>query len=307
VAIEYKDASQFFEHIVATMQARGVVCAITSGMACVALGLAHSTKDCDVLCSPEAAGMFLEVLVGTDYDGAVCRYRGRTTPPLDARWLLGGWSSHFEWRVEGWPLQLDVFGVPPRSIGRWQDESRGLYVGLETLADMKRTDRLRDWAFVTSVGMLMLESGDWRGWLHICDQTLLESLVHRFPCPSAAVAARPLLSLAMGRDARLGGALRAERDFWQLIDTIRLKVYHASMRPYAKALRKAVGGADLAVLAEHPLRVACAEACLPTNPLRDYGIDRIIDEAHQALKPIYANELFAWLPNVRAYFADSIP
>lgn len=304
MAIDYKASSRFFELLVQRLRERGVACAITSGMACVALGLAHSTKDCGLLCSPDAAGTFLDALGTTDYGGVVCRYRGRTTPPLDARWLRGGWSCHFEWRVEGWPLHLDVFGIPPRSSKPWQAEAAGLYVGLETLAEMKRTDRQRDWPFVTSLGLLMLDADDWRGWLHVYDQRLLESLIDRIPCPDEAIAARPLLSLVVNRDVRLSGALRAERDYWQQLDTIRLGVYSAAMRPYAKAVRRAVGEAVLAVSAEHPVRVACAQETLPLNPLRDYGIDRIIDEAKDVLKPIYTNGLLDWLPDVRAFFSD---
>jgi hypothetical protein len=304
VAISYKESTEFFESLVHRLRERGVVCAITSGMACVALGLAHSTKDCDVLCSPDSADAFLEELERTNYEGVMCRYRGRTTPPFDVRWLRGGWSSHFEWRVEGWPLHLDVFGVPPRSTRAWTLETTGLYVGLDTLADMKRTDRQRDWPFVTGIGLLMLEGNDWRGWLHVYDQKLLVSLISKIECPDEAVAARPLLSLAKQGDARLAGALRAERDFWQQLDTIRLSVYSSTIKPYSKLLRQTVQDAKLSVLAEHPIRVQCAEEALPMKPLHDYGVDRIIDEAKDELKPIYSDGLLDWLPDVRSYFGD---
>jgi hypothetical protein len=50
------------EGLVARARRRGIACAITSGMACVAFGVAEATKDCDWLCAPAAAGKFLDLL-----------------------------------------------------------------------------------------------------------------------------------------------------------------------------------------------------------------------------------------------------
>jgi hypothetical protein len=87
----------FYEDFARSLRARGVVCAITSGMACVHYGIAETTKDCDLLCHPGAFGALLDLLEETRAAGAPCGYRGNISPPLDARWHLGGWTSHFEW------------------------------------------------------------------------------------------------------------------------------------------------------------------------------------------------------------------
>ena len=46
--ISYAELEQFYEGLVVKLRDRGVVCAITSGMACVSYGVAQTTKDCDM-------------------------------------------------------------------------------------------------------------------------------------------------------------------------------------------------------------------------------------------------------------------
>jgi hypothetical protein len=58
------ELEQFYESLVARARRRGIACAITSGMACVAFGVAQATKDCDLLCAPDAAGKLLDLLGG---------------------------------------------------------------------------------------------------------------------------------------------------------------------------------------------------------------------------------------------------
>jgi len=42
----------FYEDLVSRLRARGVLCAITSGLACVHYGVAETTQACDLLCHP---------------------------------------------------------------------------------------------------------------------------------------------------------------------------------------------------------------------------------------------------------------
>ena len=80
----------FYEDLVRKLRARGVVCAITSGLACVHYGIAETTMDCDLLCHPGSFGELLDLLSATSIQGAACRYRGNLSPPLEARWHRGG-------------------------------------------------------------------------------------------------------------------------------------------------------------------------------------------------------------------------
>ena len=171
--ISQAELDRFFERLVTTVQTQGGVCAITSGMACVQYGVASATKDCDLLCSADSAGQLLNVLRVTSLYGVGCAYRGHLTPPLDPRWLRGGWTSHFHWDLGDAAAYLDVFGVAPRASSFWITEAAGTLTGMHIVAEMKRTDRPKDWPFATALGVKLLEDGDSRGWLHIFDVATL--------------------------------------------------------------------------------------------------------------------------------------
>lgn len=134
---------EFYLELVRRAQERGICCAITSGMACVAYEVAEATKDCDLLCDPEMDEKFLALLVESPLGEAACCYRGNISPPLDARWHRGGWTSHFEW--PGTEAFLDVFGIAPRARSAWQEEMQPPYAHPHVVADMKRTAREKDW------------------------------------------------------------------------------------------------------------------------------------------------------------------
>jgi len=158
---------RFYEGLVCQLRDRGVVCAITSGLACVHYGISETTQDCDLLCHPKSFDLLLEVLAEMQIEGKPCHYRGNISPPLDARWHSGGWTSHFEWDTKAQSTTLDVFGKAVRQSSPWELDLAGLYVGRNVVAEMKRTDRDKDWPFITSLGTDLLRSDDQRGWL-IC-------------------------------------------------------------------------------------------------------------------------------------------
>ena len=142
----------FFENFVRTLHSRGVVCAITRGLACVHYGVAETTKDCDLLCHPGSFDVLLNLLADTEITGHACHYRGHISPPLDARWHRGGWASHFQWGSMPEVTTLDVFGHALRESSPWQDDVAGLYASGNVVAEMKRTDRDKDWPYVLAMG-----------------------------------------------------------------------------------------------------------------------------------------------------------
>ena len=143
--VSQADLDRFYEDLVTSVRAEGAVCAITNGLACVRYHVAPSTRDCDVLCATESCERFLNQLARTEFEGASCSYRGHLTPPLDARWMRGGWTTHFEWKSEVGVAHLNVFGVAPRASSPWDADVHGLLAGMHTVAEMKRTDRREDW------------------------------------------------------------------------------------------------------------------------------------------------------------------
>ena len=82
----YAELELFYHDILARVRSRGSTCAITSGMACVAYGVAPTTKDCDVLCRPDDADAFRAVVFETKLAGSPPSYRGISRP----RWTRAG-------------------------------------------------------------------------------------------------------------------------------------------------------------------------------------------------------------------------
>jgi hypothetical protein len=233
---------------------------------------------------------------------AITRYRGNLSPPLNERWLRGGWTSHFVWGVAGTDAYLDVFGVAPRGTSRWDAELEGFYASRHTVAEMKRTNRDRDWPFVTALGAQMLEAGDARGWLHIFDEDLLRELTRSASPPIALRKRRPLLDLAKNGDPRLRSALHAEVQFWHELDRVRLRLYEKAIRVYMQAVKRSSEAADAPMALQHETRLLCAEKYLPLNPLADYGVTRMIEDAKQALAQLTNPAALEWLPEVQDHF-----
>ena len=300
--LSYAELEKFYEGLVMKLRERGVTCAITSGMACVSYGVTQTTKDCDMLCRPEMAPQFLRLLFETKLDGVLPLYRGHITPPLDARWQRGGWTSHFVWKAHGAEAYLDVFGVAPRASSPWETDLSGLYANPHTVAEMKRTDREKDWPFATALGVKLLEAKDDRGWLHIFNHEVLSQSLGRRTCPPEMIARRPVLGLAVTGDQRLELALKGEVEFWHRLDRLRLRIHERAVRPYMLAVKRDVRSDAPELAPQHQCRVEHAEQWLAMNPLRDYGLDRLIAEARaEAVKYAPAGSL-DWLPDVRGSF-----
>ncbi len=300
--LRYAELERFYERLVARARRQGIGCAITSGMACVAFGVAQATRDCDLLCAPADAAKFLELLGKTRLRGQLPSYRGHLTPPLDVRWLRGGWTSHFVWKAADAEAYLDIFGVAPRSSSPWEAELQGFYAGPHTVAEMKRTNREKDWPFVTALGVKLLEAGDPRGWLHLFNYEVLRQTAAKVSCPAEMIALRPLLGLLTPGDERLEVALRGEIEFWTQLDRLRIRVHEHAVRRYMLAVKRDRRSHDPALRTQHLVRVEHAERLLPLNPLHQYGLERMIAEAKVQAARFVPPGTLNWLPDVRRCF-----
>lgn len=292
----------FFENFVRTLHSRGVVCAITSGLACVHYGVAETTKDCDLLCHPGSFDTLLNLLADTRISGHPCHYHGHISPPLDARWHRGGWTSHFQWGCMPEVTTLDVFGHALRESSPWQDDIAGLYASGNVVAEMKRTDRDKDWPYVTSLGVALLHARDPRGWLHLFDADSISEMLEAYAIPDELLAARPALQLAARRDPMLQHALLAERHFWKELDRLRIRICRAALRPYVLAMGREDISETTGFQEEHAARLACAEKTLEISPMSKYGVERMIEEARKSTAAFVNPELLRWLPDVRPHF-----
>jgi hypothetical protein len=302
--IPYAELETFFSDLVARAQRQGIACGITSGMACVHFGVAATTKDCDMLCTPSQADAFRALVTSTPLRGFLPNYRGNISPPLDSRWLQGGWTSHFTWKTKPEETCLDIFGIAPRASTHWEAELSDLYASRHTVAEMKRTNREKDWPYITALGLKLLNAGDSRGLLHIYDAETLLAHIRSYAVTSAIADARPSLTLATKRDTRLADVLHAETVFWHLLDACRIKIYERALRPYVNAVRKASKGKIFTLADSHEIRLQCAEQHLNPTPISNYGFAQLVADAVEATGRRVHPSLMEWLPNGLNHFID---
>jgi len=257
----------FYEEVGNALLAKGLTPLATGGIACVAYKLAQKTKDCDIIIPVDQAHRVLEHIATTTFHGAPPHYALNYGAPLDSRWLAGGWSSHtFFGDAENTEARLDIFGLPPRVKNPRPDEKR-FYLSRDGVAAMKKTQRDKDWPFVSILGMKMLVQDNPRGFLHLFDeQELLKEMKIRTPS-AELIAERPVLELARIKSPNLLKYLKAERDFWQTLDRLRLDTYKAAWVPYRKAVEALPELRHAPLLTQHAQLVALAQTLLPKAPL----------------------------------------
>jgi hypothetical protein len=97
---------------------------------------------------------------------------------------------------------------------------------------MKKTRRLRDWAFTNLLGIQMIKRGDVRGLLHINSLQEIVDCVARIEIPRSLLQERPVLRLANENSLELERYLKAEMEFWQKLDDLRLNLYTKAWKSY---------------------------------------------------------------------------
>jgi hypothetical protein len=185
---------------------------VSSGQAVVLHRLAVMSKDGDWILreDEEALRYILKAL-----DGYQARYRFGA--PLDLRWMAGGWSAHFEFQFERLRVRTDFITRPPRlSEGDreilWRAHEGGEvpYLGLRDLAEIKKTNREKDYSVIGELARRMTAPREQL--LYSRSARDLVELAARHPVAAAEAAReRPLLGeIPKGREA-VETALDAER------------------------------------------------------------------------------------------------
>jgi hypothetical protein len=184
---------------------------ISSGQAVVLHRLAIMSKDGDWVLREDAETM-QQVLRTMAEFGA----RYRFGAPLDTRWLAGGWSAHLEFRHEKLRVRTDFTTRPPRvdpaTLERlWRDtDPQRPVVDVTTLAQIKKTNREKDYAVIGELARLMREPRNQLLYSRSA-RDLIELFQSHPQLVRELVPARPLLDeIARGR-MRLEEALDAER------------------------------------------------------------------------------------------------
>jgi hypothetical protein len=301
------------------LRAEGIPFAITSGMACVHYGLQQTTKDSDWIIPADALPRLVALLERKEGELPPWRvsYRQIFGAPLDAEYMAHGWTSHLSvWdHASSVEHKVDLFSKPPRvRPEEMQTDEEGWAVG-HVVAQMKKTDRDKDWPIVNGLGQRLTERGNPLGLLHLTDIPALR-LAWQAVRPEAREALagrRPLLrhlarTPAAG-DAELELLLLLERRIWERVNEARHSRYTRAWREFYRRWSKS---ADFAWPTpeefwrqQRKLSRAVREHGLPADPLGDVPRESLVAEAVARLTAMRfdAEEVKSLLPPV----ADLLP
>lgn len=241
---------------------------VASGQAVVLYRLAIMSKDGDWILREDAETLG-HVIATLARHGARYRYGA----PLDLRWLAHGWSSHLEFQEGGLRLRCDFVTRPPRvSPGDlralWEApvQKEAPVVGLALLAELKKTNREKDYAVIGELARRMQDPRLQA--LHSRSARDLMRLVEQHPAlVRQAATERPLLSrLGAGRE-EVERLLDQERRGLMRLNEERLERYVQAASAWGAdwpRLAKELAGRPLAVA--HEMMVARAVELLPAEP-----------------------------------------
>lgn len=199
---------------------------ISSGQAAVLHRLAIMSKDGDWIIKEDSETTEHILTVLSKY-GAKYRFGA----PLDIRWLSHGWSSHFEFYYRKLRIRTDFCTRPPRisesgleNIWAEQKDSTLPFVDAVTLAEIKKTNREKDYVIIGELARLMANPREQI--LYSRSAGDLTNLANEYPeITTELIATRPMLKkIAEGRDA-IEQALDAERRALIHTNEERLKAY----------------------------------------------------------------------------------
>ena len=244
---------------------------LSSGQAVVYYQLAMMSKDGDWILREDGESM--DFILGVlEEHGA----RYRFGAPLDLRWMRGGWSSHFEFRHSGMRIRTDFVTRPPRiseaDLERmWDSSSREEFpvIDLRALADIKKTNREKDYAIIgdlarrmDSVRDQLLFSRSARDLIRLAEEE--PELVRELKEERGVLAV-----VAKGRD-ELEVALDAERRSLMRANEHRLERYLAVSGKWRAEWNETVAETRFLDLREaHRVIVRKAAELLPTRPGED--------------------------------------
>ena len=244
---------------------RTIIC---SGQAVVLHRLAVMSKDGDWIIREDEESLNYILNVLADY-GAKYRFGA----PLDIRWMKGGWSSHFEFHYKSLRVRTDFFSRPPRVSSErlkqiWEEhENSDLpFVNVIDLADLKKTNREKDYAVIGELARLM--SNPRHQLLYSRSARDILSLAEKFPeLITELKNRRPLLSHTTDGREKLEELLDAEKRALIHQNENRLTLYlKAAEKWTATWLYIEKDLANMPILDAHKILTNQAKGILPFVP-----------------------------------------
>jgi hypothetical protein len=189
---------------------------------------------------------------------------------MDIRWFSEGWSSHFEFSWKGLRVRTDFVTRPPRldvdvlqSMWREQEERDIAFVNLRDLAELKKTNREKDYVVIGELARRMENIDD--QFLYSRSARDLIRLATEHPEQVRALSQkRPVLLVIPKGLEELESALDAERRKLIHANEERLAKYMAASEAWAGIWPDIVKEIEGLTLSEaHRVLVKCAHGMLP--------------------------------------------
>jgi hypothetical protein len=293
---------QFYRNFQALMQQHGIRHVLTSGMACVEYGIQQNTKDTDWIIHPDDLVMLVAMLCECERGLTGCNWVVSYRPLFGAPFLQdyhqGGWTSHlFIYDAPDSPEHhLDFFGHPPRvQLSEvFADSTMHLAKPL-IVAQMKKTDRDKDWPMVESLSWYA--GSDWDALLHLRSPEKLQEMWT--DCPKdlkpALVKRRPLLRELEIGELKLAKCLAVERMLWEQVNKQRYRRYQTEWKDFLRRWKTETDHAwPVATSFPQQQQLLCEATAvhqLPPNPLGG-AVERqiLIEQAWQAVAEVFDNQ-----------------
>jgi len=267
--------------------------AITSNWACVRYGFHEGTKDSDWIIPADDLAALRELLSRLEGELPPWRvsYRQICGAPLDAEWMAHGWTSHLSiWdSAASVEHKVDIFSKPPRvKPEEIQTDAEG-WATRHVVAQMKRTDRDKDWPILQGLGQQLWERGHALALLHLVDS---EGLIAAWPSATPAIRAataarRPLLraldATPPPEQLDVERLLAVERLVWERVNEHRHGRYTRAWKDFYRQWRKEEGWewvtSEPFWLQHRRLAEAARRHGLPPNPLADASKEQLVSTA----------------------------
>jgi hypothetical protein len=283
----------FLKIFAAQLRQAAISFAITSGMACVHYGLQQITKDSDWIIPAEDLDRLRALFTRLEGELPPWRisYRQICGAPLAADFMAHGWTSHLSvWDSAGSvEHKVDIFSKPPRVRSDELIADADGWASQHVVAQMKKTDRDKDWPIVDKLGEQLWDGRKAEGLLHLMDcDTLVAAWQMAAPEIRERMAARrPLLRALAFLPAlerlRLERLFLLERLVWERVNAQRHSRFTRPWRQFYRNWREEYGWVWPTAEPfpqQHERLVAAARAHgLPKDPLAGLSKEAFVEAA----------------------------
>jgi hypothetical protein len=228
-------AVDFIDWFRAQLHGARIEFALTSGQACVYFGIQQTTEDSDWIIKSSDLPKLVDLFRELERQSCRVQYRTFCGAPLDGDYLSTGWTSHLSlYDSAGTEHHLDFFGKPPRVTRLERDLDQPDYASRLTVAQMKKTDREKDWPIVYSLGRQAFDTGNFHGILYGMESDWLLESWPKVPVElrPAMVLERPLLRWIDEQPSRLRRGLMMEKYFWSAVNRGRYNIYARAWKDF---------------------------------------------------------------------------